>query len=224
MEMHQIRYFLAVANELNFTRAAAKCNVSQPSLTRAIKLLEEELGGPLFHRERANTHVTELGRMIRPNLERTLGELAHAKRVAQEFGKLAKTVLRLGVMCTIAPNQMVDLFASIRAKHPGIELEVADASARELNDRLIGGGLEAAIYCLPEDEDDERLQLIPLFTEQMMIVVRPDHPFAALNGVPVRSLDGEAYLNRSNCEFSRLCRGHASRAGNILSSGLSQQS
>ena len=58
MEMHQIRYFLAVAEELNFTRASEKCNVSQPSLSRAIKLLEEELGGPLFHRERIRTHLT----------------------------------------------------------------------------------------------------------------------------------------------------------------------
>ena len=73
MEMHQIRYFLAVADELNFTRAATKCNVSQPSLTRAIKLLEEELGGPLFHRERANTHLSELGQTVRPNLTKKIG-------------------------------------------------------------------------------------------------------------------------------------------------------
>ena len=68
MEMHQVRYFLAVADELNFTRAAERCHVAQPSLTRAIKLLEEELGGPLFHRERANTHLSELGCMVKPYL------------------------------------------------------------------------------------------------------------------------------------------------------------
>ena len=61
MEMHQVRYFLAVAEELNFTRASEKCNVTQPSLSRAIKLLEEELGGPLFHRDREPAHLTELG-------------------------------------------------------------------------------------------------------------------------------------------------------------------
>src|SRR5262245_58089331 len=60
MEMHQVRYFLAVAQELNFSRAAQKCNVSQPSLSRAIQQLEGELGGPLFHRERHLTHLTEL--------------------------------------------------------------------------------------------------------------------------------------------------------------------
>jgi LysR family transcriptional regulator, hydrogen peroxide-inducible genes activator len=68
MEMHQIRYFLALCEELNFTKAAERCNVAQPSLTRAIKLLEDEFGGALINRERTNTHLTELGRMMRPHL------------------------------------------------------------------------------------------------------------------------------------------------------------
>ena len=63
MEMHQVRYFVALCETLNFTRAAEKCNVTQPSLTRAIKLLEDELGGPLFNRERNQTHLTELGQI-----------------------------------------------------------------------------------------------------------------------------------------------------------------
>jgi LysR family transcriptional regulator, hydrogen peroxide-inducible genes activator len=205
MEMHQIRYFLAVADELNFTRAATKCNVSQPSLTRAIKLLEDELGGPLFHRERANTHLSELGRTVRPNLMKILAESTEAKRIAQDFRKLNKTILKLGVMCTIGPNQLIDLFTRIRTEHPGIELELTNASARELNDQLLAGTLEVAIFCLPADEEDERLQHTPLFRERMMIVVNPDHPFAAMDGVAVKDLDGKSYLNRANCEF----RGYA---------------
>lgn len=66
MQMHQIRYFRAMCEELNFTRAAARCNVSQPSLTRAIANLENEFGGLLFNRERANTHLTELARVVKP--------------------------------------------------------------------------------------------------------------------------------------------------------------
>ena len=72
MEMHQARYFVALCETLNFTRAADKCNVTQPSLTRAIKLLEEELGGPLFNRERNQTHLTELGRMMEPHLREVI--------------------------------------------------------------------------------------------------------------------------------------------------------
>jgi len=108
MEMQQIRYFLALCDELNFTRAAARSRVTQPSLTRAIKMLEEELGGPLFHRERANTHLSELGRTVKPYLEQVYREAENAKRQAREFARLQQTPVRLGLMCTIAPNQMLD--------------------------------------------------------------------------------------------------------------------
>jgi DNA-binding transcriptional LysR family regulator len=145
MEMHQIRYFLAVADELNFTRAAEKCNVAQPSLTRAIKLLEEELGGPLFHRERANTHLSELGRKVRPSLEAVLAESTRAKQLAKDYKALNKTVLKLGVMCTIAPDRLVDMITAVRTRHPGIELELVDAGARELNDCLLNGDLEPVL-------------------------------------------------------------------------------
>ena len=78
MEMHQIRYFLEVCTTLNFTRAAKQCNVTQPALTRAIQKLEEELGGPLFRRERKLTHLTDLGHLVRPQFELILKKIAQA--------------------------------------------------------------------------------------------------------------------------------------------------
>jgi LysR family hydrogen peroxide-inducible transcriptional activator len=202
MEMHQVRYFLAVADELNFTRAAERCHVAQPSLTRAIKLLEEELGGPLFHRERANTHLSELGRMVKPYLDHVYDQMQEAKRQALEFTKLKKTTLKLGVMCTIPPNQLVDLVCGLQTRNPGIELELKDAGAADLEQKLLGGDLEVAIYCRPGQEPDERLHHMPLFREQMMIVLYPDHPLAKRNAVTPKDLSGERYLNRANCEFN----------------------
>jgi DNA-binding transcriptional LysR family regulator len=201
MEMHQIRYFLAVSEELNFTRAAERCNVAQPSLTRAIKLLEEELGGPLFHRERSNTHLSELGRMVKPHLEEVYSQTQAAKRQALEFGKLRKTPLKLGVMCTIQPDQLLDLVSGLQTRHPGIELEIIDASAATLEDRLLNGHLEVAIYCIPGCDPDERLHYMPLFREQFMIVVSPNHPLADRDAISPRDLTGDRYLNRINCEF-----------------------
>ena len=201
MEMHQIRYFLAVAEELNFTRAAEKCHVAQPSLTRAIKLLEEEMGGALFHRERANTHLTELGQSVRPYLQDALVQSEAAKRAAHSFKTLEKSHLKLGVMCTIAPTELVDLINAIRIRHPGIEVEMVDASARELNDKLIDGEIDVAIYCLPSDETSDKLLLRPLFCERMMIVLHPEHRLATRNAIRVVDLDGERYVNRAKCEF-----------------------
>jgi hypothetical protein len=83
--MHEVRYFLALCNERNFTRAAKRCGMSQPSLTNAIKRLERALGGPLFHRDRKTTELNELGRVVKPYLTQ-LDKSAHeAKCKAERF-------------------------------------------------------------------------------------------------------------------------------------------
>jgi molybdenum-dependent DNA-binding transcriptional regulator ModE len=84
MEMHQVRYFIALCEEQSFTRAAKRCGVSQPSLTNAIKRLERTLGGPLFYRNRKNTELTELGRVIRPYLRQLDQCVYEAKRKAEK--------------------------------------------------------------------------------------------------------------------------------------------
>ena len=114
MEMHQVRYFLAVSRTLNFTRAADECNVAQPSLTRAIKLLETECGGPLFHRERQNTHLTEMGRMLHPHLSDIYEAALSTRRLAQEYSRLGRTPLKLGIMSTVAPDELIDLIGAIK--------------------------------------------------------------------------------------------------------------
>jgi LysR family hydrogen peroxide-inducible transcriptional activator len=202
MEMHQVRYFLAVSQELNFTRAAEKCSVAQPSLTRAIKQLEEELGGPLFHRERANTHLSELGSMVLPYLTEVYQQSQRVKELAGNFGRLENNVLKLGIMCTVSPRHLVDLIVAVYSRHQGLELQLADARAALLQEQLINGDLELAIYCLAGDQKDDRLHYMPLFREQMMFVVNPQHRLARLNAIPVREIDGECYLNRINCEFN----------------------
>ena len=203
MEMHQVRYFLAIADELNFTRAAERCKASQPSLTRAIKQLEEEFGGPLFHRERAKTHLSELGRMVRPHLIQVYEQAQTAKRHAKGFVKLAKTELKLGVMCTIAPGELIGLLSGVQSKHSGVELKIIDANARTLEERLINGDLEVAVYCRPDVDRNEKLHYMPLFKEQFMIVLHPKHELAALEAVRAADLTGQRYLNRANCEFFR---------------------
>jgi LysR family transcriptional regulator, hydrogen peroxide-inducible genes activator len=107
MELHDIRYFLALSRKLNFTKATEACGVSQPTLSRAIHEMEDELGGLLFSREHNNTHVTELGRLIELHLLEAVAHAAHAEEAATRFLTLEKVNLALGVMCTIAPVQFV---------------------------------------------------------------------------------------------------------------------
>ncbi len=202
MEMHQIRYFLAVADELNFSRAAEKCNVTQSALSRAIQQLEVELGGQLIRRERHLTHLSDLGQMVRPHLEMVHRAAVRAKQLAQDVSQLRRVPLSLGIMSTISPNEIVDLIAALKCRHEGLELRICDASAVELRDRLLTGSLEAVIYALPGEEPDERTHVMPLFREQMVIAVNRDHRLASEHVFPVEELHGESYIHRMNCEFA----------------------
>jgi len=202
MEMHQVRYFLAVAEELNFSRAAEKCNVSQPSLSRAIQLLEGEFGGQLFRREHSRTHLSDLGKMIRPHLETVYNAAKKAKDLSSDVTKMQRTPFKLGIMSTISPNEIVDLIAALEARYEGLELRLCDASAADLRKRLLVGDLEVVIYALPGEEADERTHVQPLFSEQMVIAVSRQHRLANEVGFPVKELNGEHYIHRMNCEFA----------------------
>ena len=200
MEMHQIRYFLAVCETLNFTRAAETCHVSQPSLTRAVKGLEEELGGPLFRRERNNTHLTGLGEMMRPHLTQVLIETDAAKERAKSFAKLDDVELKLGMMCTIGPRRFVPFLQAFRERHPKVKLVVQDGSNVQLQDRLAQGELDVAVYGQPE-EIDERFHARRLYDERFVIGVGPGHVFEKQNAVRCADLHEQAYVNRVQCEF-----------------------
>ncbi|MFM9940823.1 MAG: LysR family transcriptional regulator [Hyphomicrobiaceae bacterium] len=200
MEMHQVRYFLAVAEKLNFTRAAETCNVTQPTMTRAIKLLEHELGGALFNRERNQTHLTELGRMMLPYMQQIWQQLAEAKQRAQSYSRTDRAALSLGLMCTIAPSMLMALVQSLRRNHPTIELQITDATSADLQDKLVCGEIEVAIMAQAEPYT-ERLHHVSLYREPFVIAVAQDSPLAQQEFIKVRDLDGLDYLDRINCEF-----------------------
>ena len=203
MEMQQVRYFVALARTLNFTRAAEQCNVSQPALTRAIQQLEHELGGPLFHRERNNTHLSELGRMMQPYLESVEASTHAAKQAAQAAKKIENITLTLGAMCTIGPQLIAGLIVRFQAEHPDIEVSVVDGEASAMIEALEKGDLHLSIVGVPEELPDT-LHQVPIFSERFVIVVPQGHPWEKKNAVRVAELDGEPYVGRSNCEVFQM--------------------
>jgi DNA-binding transcriptional LysR family regulator len=205
MEMQQVRYFLTLARTLNFTRAAQHSNVSQPALTRAIQQLEQELGGALFHRERQNTHLSELGRMMLPYLEQIHAQAEAARAQARSVGRLDNVTLRIGAMCTIGPALIGDLIATFRTAHPAVDLELVDEGSGELLELLAQGELHLALFGLPEGPD-ARFHALPLFQERFVIAVPPDHPLAAKNVVSCRDTHEHPYVNRANCEYYDVVR------------------
>src|SRR5258708_20216377 len=143
--MHQVGYFLAVAETRNFTRAAELCNVTQPALTRAVQKLEEELGGLLLRREHNLTHLTDFGRLISPHLEQLAANAEAAKSTAERFLKLENASISLGVMCTVGPARFMSFLAEFRKAHPGCEMTIVEGVPPRLADFLLEAPLAVAI-------------------------------------------------------------------------------
>ncbi len=198
MEMNQIRYFLTACETLNFTRAAEGCDVSVPSLTRAIHALEDELGGQLFRRERHLTHLTDLGRLMRQHLGAARDATEAARREATRYSD-AETELKLGVVATMPARHLVGYLRTLREAAPELRLQVWEANCEELTEALRHGEIDVAIST--SGQFDDWLRPMPLFRERYMVAFPPDHRFAQMNAVPMREFEGEAYVKRLHCEF-----------------------
>lgn len=210
MELHEVRYFLAVCETLNFTRAAERCNVSQPALSRAIQKLEMELGGRLLRRERSATHLTDLGRLIRPQLERVAIDSATVKTTANSFLRNGAPV-SLGVMRTIGPVRWIEFLSRFQKEHPGIELSMREEAPQGLVELLAEGKIDMAVMAQLRPFP-ARFSVRPLYREQFVVAFPAGHRFQQMNAVRIADVEGESYLSRINCEYhdrlAELCRQH----------------
>jgi DNA-binding transcriptional LysR family regulator len=201
MEMHQVRYFLAVAQLFNFTRAAEECNVTQPSLTRAIKQLEAELGGDLFRRERPAAQLTELGQRMHPLLKQCYDAAAGARSLASSFKSGEVGALRIALTHSIDLSLLIPHLNEIRRQFNRLELRFLRGTSREVAEFLKKGEAELGIAA-EIDEDWERLDVWPLFTEEFELVVSREHRLAGRSNIELDDLRAEQLLSRTFCEHS----------------------
>ena len=199
MEMHQIRYFLMVAETLNFTRAAEQCHVAQPSLTRAIKKLEEELGGDLFHREGRRTHMTDLGQMMQPLLAQSLEAAISAKEHAESYGKSEIAHLRLGLSKTIEIHTLDSVLGEMMRAMPDLEITLFRGTAEEVERSLENGDFDIAITAKDEDGWD-RINQWPLYSEEFVVAVNPEHALAKKSKLKLHDLEDQIIVSRTHCE------------------------
>ncbi len=214
MELHEIRYFLALSHTLNFTRAAELCHVSQPALSRAIQKLEDELGGLLVSRQRNNIRLTELGRMLEPQLAEMTARVSTVKDTATRFLRLDGARLRLGVMGTIGPARFVNFLASFRAAHPEVDITLTEAVPDRLCELLEQGALDVTLMARP-DGFSAQLRREPLYRERFVIACAAGSQIARRNAVRVADLDGQSWLSRIDCEYwhvlGETCAAHGAR-------------
>ncbi len=199
MEMHQVKYFLATASELNFTKAAEICNVTQPSLTRAIKQLEDELGGDLFRRERPQAQLTELGQRMYPLLKQCY-ESAHGARMLASAIKSGEIgTLKLALSHTINLELLTSHLTELNRLFNRLEVKLLRGRAPEIIELLKTGEAELAIAA---DLGDGwgRLDRWPLFTEEFGLILNAKHRLASHSVIEVDDLRQERWLRRAYCE------------------------
>lgn len=201
MEMHQVRYFLAVARVLNFTRAADECNVTQPSLTRAIKQLEAELGGDLFRRERPAAQLTELGMRMHPLLKQCYEAAVGARQLASSFKSGEVGALRIALTHSVDLSLLIPHLDQIKRLFNRLEFRFLRGNSREVGEFLKKGEAELGIAA-EIDEQWERLDTWPLFTEDFQLVVNRRHPLADRKDIALEDLQSQQLLSRTYCEHA----------------------
>jgi DNA-binding transcriptional LysR family regulator len=206
MEMHQVRYFLAAARTLNFTKAAEESNVTQPSLTRAIQKLEEEFGGLLFRRERSLTHLTELGRQMVPHLERTYEAAQAAKMLAKGMGRAAVAPLKLGIAGNM-PKELAASLAQVGEGLPGFQLSLVHLSGALLIEEMLHGEIDAAMMLRPRTLHD-RFETIELTQTDYAIAVSSADPISTMVAPCIRDLADLSWIENDvdvSSEFREQC-------------------
>lgn len=203
MEMSQIRYVLAAAKHLNFTKAAAACNVTQPALTKGVKALEGELGSPVFHREGRRVLLSSFGRSMLPHLQHIADE-AHATQIlAQNFRLLEDVPIRLGVMSTVGHIRLARFLGQFEKNHSGLELSVSEASVSDLKSKLSEGEIDVAVMTQTGGLSEE-FRTQPLYSERYIVVFPPEHRLGRLNAISLHELSGENYVDRLACEMREM--------------------
>ena len=192
-----MRYFLALSRTLNFTRAAEEVNITQPTLTSAIKKLEDELGGPLIHRERNRTHLTQLGKMLLPFLEQVYESSQAVQSLAGDLTRGDRVPLNVGVSDVFDKTALIAPIREVRMNVPGLELNIVGGSDNDLFETLVSGDLDLAI--LEENAVDlETAKFDPIYSELMSVLASGESNINAFDALKQSDIIDQHFIGVSS--------------------------
>lgn len=194
IERYLLRYFLAVIEEGNFSRAAARSRVSQPTLSVGIAKLEQNVGAPLFNRSSRRVELTEAGRRLAAHAERIEAAFVEAERDAASAPP--RMLVRVGIVSTLPSRWIETALIAARAEAPDEQLEIVEGRQKELQPMLDRGRVDAVIGGCDGNPGARRA----LFSEGYGLALAPDHPFAGRARVNGEEVGGEAMIVRRHCE------------------------
>ena len=199
MTLTELRYIVAVAQERHFGRAAQRCHVSQPTLSIAIKKLEEELGLPLFDRSSNEVFATQTGKRIVAQAQRVLDEAEVIFQLASEEQSQVEGTFRLGLIFTVAPYVLPKLILTLRQSAPKMQLVLEENYTAALTEMLKRADVDAIVVAEPYAETG--VETIPLYDEPFFVIVPKGHPFEERDSVSTADIAEEnvLLLTEGNC-------------------------
>lgn len=198
MEFHQLRYFVAAAEDLSISRAAERLHVTQPALGRQIASLEEELGVALFDRIKKRIHLTDAGRFFLPKARQIICDAeTGAQQLREQFGHARRT-LRLGFLAIFLDDLVAPALREFRQRHPKSQVSLFELSPRAMLDRLRAHELDAAILGNLDERDRTDFTIRRLSRHRMAAVLPEDHPLAAKKAIKLSALAKEHWISLSD--------------------------
>lgn len=192
MELHQLRYFLAVARTKNFSRAAEQCHVAQPSLSQQIMKLEDELGERLFERTKREVALTPAGDLLTAHAERVLAEVDLACAGVRELRGLVRGRVALGVLPTVAPYFLPQRLRTFSAKFPAVEVVVHEDTTDRLAAAVLAKEVDLALVSPPVER--KGLVAEEFFDEKLLVALPAAHPLAKKRRLTLDDLEQEAFI------------------------------
>ncbi|WP_197525306.1 LysR family transcriptional regulator [Pseudobythopirellula maris] len=190
--MHQLRYFVAVAEERNFTRAAETCSVAQPSLSQQIIKLEKELGHKLFDRLGRQVRLTDAGRLLYGRATSVLEGLESTREELAELAGAGRGRVSVGAMLTAAPYLLPPVLKAFGRSHPEAEVIVHEGMTDRVLEECKSGALDLALLAMPVDDD--QLHVEPLFEDELLLAVHPKHRLATKKRVTLEDVMAEPFI------------------------------
>ncbi|WBB99233.1 MULTISPECIES: LysR family transcriptional regulator [unclassified Solwaraspora] len=202
MELRQLEYFVAVAEERHFTRAAERMHVAQSGLSASIRSLERELGASLFVRNTRSVELTNEGRALLSEARHALSNVAAAKDAVAAVRGLLRGRLAVGTLQCLGAVDLPAVLARFHAAHPGVEIRLRQGGSADLVERVRTGDLDLAFVSMPASSPTG-VTLAPIRTEPMVLACGPDHPLRERAEVDLGELAGETFVDFSPGWISR---------------------
>ena len=193
MEIRQIEYFVEVARQLSFTKAATTLHVSQPSISKAIQNLEAELGAPLFYRSSKQLELTDAGHAVLTNAQQVLQAIKNIRTELTDIKDLKKGQIRIGIPPIVGAEFFSKLISQYKDQFPFIEIILTEAGTKKIREEIESGELDIGLVCSSQSKH-QNVNTISFMKDPLQLIVHVDHPLAQKDSVMMQDLATEAFI------------------------------